>query len=123
MELSQEFSLGHEFRWDEPIGEMAQVSIATYGCDEDRVRLASQFSVTVENLEAMSELTIPEVRLAVANNPRTPPDALRRLAKDRDRAIRIATIRTINTLPEHLRAMAMPASESPLQKLRGRKSA
>ncbi|HEX4442843.1 MAG TPA: hypothetical protein VHZ81_04665 [Galbitalea sp.] len=123
MELSQEFSLGHEFRWDEPIGDMAQVSIATYGCDEDRVRLAGQFSVTVENLGAMSELMIPEVRLAVASNPRTPPDALRRLAKDRDRAIRVATIHTINGLPEHLRTMAMPASESPLQKLRGRKNA
>jgi hypothetical protein len=123
MELSQEFSLGHEFRWEEPIGEMAQVSIAAYGCDDDRVRLAGHFSVSVGSLEAMSELSIPEVRLAVATNPRTPTDALRRLARDHERAIRVATMHTISGLPEHLRAAAMPVSESPLQRLRARKSA
>ena len=123
MELGQDFSLGHEFRWDEPIGEMAQVSIATYGSDDDRVRLAHQFSVSPDSLEAMSELSTPEVRLAVAGNPRTPPDALRRLAKDHERAVRIATIHTINSLPEQLRLAAMPVSESPLQKLRSRRSA
>jgi hypothetical protein len=123
MELSQDFSLGHEFRWDEPIGEMAQVSIAAYGCDDDRVRLAAQFSVSAESLDAMSVLETPEVRLAVANNPRTPPEALRRLAKDHDRTIRIATMHTINGLPETVRAVAMPVAESPLQRLRLRKSA
>lgn len=123
MELSQDFSLGHEFRWDEPIGEMIQVSIASYGCDEDRIRLAEQFSVTAASLDAMSGLDAPQVRLAVANNPRTPPETLRRLAKDHERAIRVATMHTINGLPEMMRIAATPASDSPLQKLRLRKSA
>ena len=123
IELGQEFSLGHAFRWEDPIGEMAQVSIATYGSDEDRMRLIRHFSVRAELLEAMSQLLSPEVRLAVAGNPGTPPEALRHLAKDHVRAVRVAAVRTINELPEHLRAIAMPVSESPLQKLRSRKSA
>jgi hypothetical protein len=123
MELSQEFTLGHEFRWEEPIGEMAQVSIATYGCDEDRVQLANHFSASAETLEAMSLLVSPEVRLEVANNPLTPPGALTRLARDRSRAVRMAAVHTINGLPEHLRVAAQPVGESPLQKLRSRRGA
>lgn len=122
-ELSQEFSLWQEFHWEEPIGEMAQVSIATYGCDDDRVRLAQHFSVSLESLESMSELSSPEVRLAVAGNPRTPPLALRQLAKDRTRDVRVAAVHTIATLPPHLRTIAQAPSESPLQALRNRRSA
>jgi Leucine rich repeat variant len=123
MELSQEFSLGHEFRWEEPIGEMAQVSIATYGCDDDRMHLANHFSASAASLEAMSLLLSPEVRLEVANNPHTPTEALKRLARDHSRAVRAAAIHTISGLPEHLRAAAMPSAESPLQKLRSRRGA
>jgi hypothetical protein len=123
MELSQEFTLGHEFRWEDPIGEMAQVSIATYGCDEDRIHLADHFSASAETLEAMSLLASPEVRFVVAANPRTPPEALKRLARDHARSVRVAAVRTINGLPEHLRAAALPAAESPLQRLRSRRSA
>src|SRR6201996_8004055 len=111
MELSQEFSLRQEFHWDEPIGEMAQVSISAYGCDEDRIRLANHFSVSVGALEAMSELSSPEVRLAVAVNPHTPPLALKLLAKDRVRDVRVAAVRTISALPPHLQILAKPASE------------
>lgn len=123
LELGQDFSLWQEFHWEEPIGEMAQVSIATYGCDDDRIRLAHHFSVSVASLESMSELTSPEVRLAVAGNPRTPPLALRHLAKDRTRDVRVAAVHTIGGLPPHLRAIAQAPSESPLQALRRKKSA
>jgi hypothetical protein len=123
MELSQDFSLLQEFHWEEPIGEMAQVSISTYGCDDDRIRLANHFSVSVGALEAMSELSAPEVRLAVASNPHTPPLALKVLAKDRTREVRVAAIHTISALPPHLQVLAKSASESPLQALRNRRSA
>ena len=123
MQLGSEFSLDHGFRWEEPIGELAQQSIATYGCDEDRVRLAGHFSASAESLEAMALLLSPAVRGAVAHNPSTPPDALRRLVRDHNRAVRIAAIKTVGALPEHLRLAAQPIAETPLQRLRSRKSA
>ena len=71
----------------------------------------------------MSKVSSPEVRLAVAANPHTPPLALKVLAKDRNRDVRVAAVHTIAALPPHLQTLAKPTSESPLQALRNRRSA
>lgn len=123
MDLDRAFSLNHEFGWETPINAMTQQSIAAYGNDEDRVRLASHFSVSLDSLEVMSLVTSPEVKLAVIQNRSTPTGALVRLSHDHDRFVRAAAKHAIAELPEKARVAAKAMDESPLQRLRSRISA
>jgi hypothetical protein len=123
MELGQDFSLDYAFHWDQPISAVQQESIAGYGNDEDRVRLAGHFSVTAVTLEALAQALSPEVRLAVAQNPLMPLECLARMSHDHDRAVKAAANEAINKLPELQRAQVRGMIESPMQRLRARLSA
>ena len=123
MELGHEFSLAYAFQWDAPINAVTQESIATYGSDEDRVRLATHSSVSIASLEAMAEVSSAEVRLAVAQNPLTPLECLARMSHDHDRAVKLAAIDVISELPVQERAAIRGMAESPMQRLRARLSA
>ena len=123
MELGREFSLDFAFHWDQPISAAQQESIATYGNDEDRIRLAAHFSVTVKSLEAMATVPSPELQIAVANNPLTPLESLARMSHAHTRAVKIAANGVINELPEPQRIMVRSMVESPIQRLRARLSA
>ena len=120
MELGHEFSLAYAFEWNAPISVMTQESITTYGSDDDRVRLAEHFSVTIASLEALSELSSPEVRLAVARNPLTPLQSLARMSHDPDHAVKAAVNDAINDLPDVQRVQVRGMIESPMQRLKAR---
>jgi HEAT repeat protein len=120
MELGHEFSLEYAFHWDEPISAVTQQSIATFGNDEDRVRLAAHFSVNIISLESLAEVSSAEVRLAVAKNPLTPLEPLARLFHDRDRAVRAAASETISELPTEQQAALRGMVVSPMKRLRSR---
>jgi hypothetical protein len=122
MELGQEFSLDYAFHWDLPITAVQQESIATYGNDEDRIRLAQHFSVNIASLESMAGVSSPEVRVAVAGNPLTPLEPLARLAHDRDRAVKAAALEAISGLPEAQQAALRAMNVSPMQRLKSRMS-
>ncbi len=122
MDSVAEFSLGNAFRWDEPISEPVQVSISAYGSDEDRLLLVEHASVTPESLERMSLVPSAEVRLAVANHPLTPPEALALLTHDHQRFVRAAAKRAIAQLTTPP-SDAAPAAESAMQRIRARLSA
>jgi hypothetical protein len=120
MELGQEFSLDYAFHWDLPITAVQQESIATYGNDEDRIRLAQHFSVSVKSLEAMATVPTPEVRLAVVANPATPVEALAQLASDHSRVVRAAAHEAIDKLEGPARDAAKALTRSRMQRLRSR---
>jgi hypothetical protein len=120
MELGQDFSLDYSFHWELPISAATQESIATYGSDEDRIRLAGHFSVSVAALEAMAALPSPEVQLAVVNNPATPVEALALMASDHSRLVRSAANEAIEHLAGPQRAAARAMTESPMRRLRSR---
>jgi uncharacterized membrane-anchored protein YhcB (DUF1043 family) len=122
MELSQDFSLSYAFHWDEPIAGAVQEAIATYGSDEDRIKLAQHFSVSAKALEAMAEVPSPEVQLAVAENPATPVEALARLASDYSRVVRHAANEAIDQLEGPARDAAKALTRSRMQRLRSRLS-
>jgi hypothetical protein len=123
MELGAEFSLGHAFRWDEPITDVVQVSISAYGCDEDRMMLVNHYSVSNQSLESLALTPSAEVRLAVANHPGTPPATLVMLMHDHDRFVRAAAKRAVANLPARVRTAAIAAVDSPMQRLRSRLTA
>ena len=123
MELGQEFSLAYSFNWDAPISTAAQESIAAYGTDDDRIRLACHFSVTVATLELLAMVPSPDVRLAVAENPATPVEALAIIASDHSKAVRVAGNAAIDQLPGPQRNAARAMVESPMHRLRSRFSA
>ena len=123
MELGQDFSLDYSFHWELPISAAAQESIATYGSDEDRIRLAGHFSVSVAALEAMAALPSPEVQLAVANNPATPVEALALMAGDHSRLVRSAANEAIEHLAAPQRAAARDLTQSRMKRLRSRLTA
>ena len=120
MELGQDFSLDYEFHWDLPISATTQESIASFGSDEDRIRLAGHFSVSVATLEAMAALESPEVQLAVASNPATPVEALALMARDHSRIVRSAANDVIDHLAGPQRDAARSMVGSPMQRLRSR---
>ena len=120
MALGQDFSLSYEFHWDLPISATTQESIASFGSDEDRIRLAGHFSVSVATLEAMAALESPEVQLAVASNPATPVEALAHMASDHSRVVRSAANEAIEQLPGPQRAAARSMVGSRMQRLRSR---
>jgi hypothetical protein len=123
MELGYDFSLDQRFRWDEPISEMQQQSITTYGCDEDRLALAQHFSVSRKSLEELSIVGSDLVRLAVANNAATMPEALTRLSHDSVREVRIPALQRVNELPVNVRMAARAASETRFQRIKSRLTA
>ena len=123
MELGQDFSLDYSFHWELPISAAAQESIATYGSDEDRIRLAGHFSVSVAALEAMAALPSPEVQLAVASNPATPVEALALMASDHSRVVRAAANEAIEHLADPQRLAARELTQSRMRRLRSRLSA
>lgn len=123
MELGHDFSLNYAFHWDEPISAVQQESIASYGNDEDRVRLAGHPSVSPLTLEALAQALSPEVRLAAAQNRLTPLESLARLYRDHDRVVKAAATEAIAELPELQRAQVRGMVESPIQRLRARLSA
>ena len=123
MELGHDFSLEYAFHWDQPISALQQESIAGYGNDEDRIRLADHFSVTATTLEALAQALSPEVRLAAAQNPLTPHESLARMSHDHDRAVKAAANEAISELPELQRAQVRGMVESPMQRLKARLSA
>jgi hypothetical protein len=123
MELGQEFSLDYAFHWDQPISAVQQESIATYGNDEDRIRLANHPSVSVKALEAMAAVPSPEVQLAVAANPSTPVEALALMASDHSRVVRAAAAEAIDQLDGPAREAAKALTQSRMQRLRSRLSA
>jgi hypothetical protein len=123
MELGQDFSLDDSFHWELPIGAAAQESIARFGSDEDRIRLAGHFSVSVEALEAMAALPFPEVQLAVVNNPGTPVEALALMASDHSRVVRSAANEAIEQLTGPQRSAARAMTHSRVQRLKSRLSA
>jgi Leucine rich repeat variant len=120
MELGQDFSLAYSFHWDAPIGAATQESIAAYGSDEDRIRLASHFSVTANTLELLAVVPSPEVRLAVANNPATPWEALARMTHDHTRDVKLAANAAIDHLPDTQRSAARAMVVSPIKRLKSR---
>ena len=120
MELGQNFSLDYAFHWDQPISAVQQESIATYGNDEDRIRLDQHFSVSVKALEAMAAVPSPEVQLAVANNPATPVEALAMMASDHSRVVRSAANEAIDQLEGPQREAAKALTRSRTQRLRSR---
>jgi Leucine rich repeat variant len=122
MELGQEFSLDYAFHWDLPITAVQQESIATYGNDEDRIRLAQHFSVNIASLESMAGVSSPEVRLAVAGNPLTPLEPLAKLSHDRDRAVKAAASEAIAALPEEQQVALRGMVTTPVQRLKSRLS-
>jgi xanthine/CO dehydrogenase XdhC/CoxF family maturation factor len=123
MELGHEFSLAYSFHWELPISSTAQESIAAYGTDEDRIRLAGHFSATPDTLELLSEVPSPEVRLAVTNNPATPWEALARMTHDHARDVKVAANAAIEHLPDSQRNAARAMVASPMRRLRSRFSA
>jgi carboxylesterase type B len=123
MELGQDFSLAYTFHWDQPISTSTQESIAAYGSDEDRIRLVGHSSVTVATLGLLAMVPSPVVRLAVADNPATPPEALALIANDHSRAVRAAGNAAIENLPEAERDAARALVESPMQRLKSRLTA
>ncbi|MDQ1546346.1 MAG: hypothetical protein QOH69_1250 [Actinomycetota bacterium] len=123
MELGQDFSLDYSFHWELPISAVTQESIATYGSDEDRIRLAGHFSVSVAALETMAALPSPEVQLAVVSNPATPVEALALMASDHSRVVRSAANEAIEHLTGPQRAAALELTQSRMQRLRSRLSA
>ena len=120
MELGQEFSLDYAFHWDLPITAVQQESIATYGNDEDRIRLARHFSVNIAALESMAVVSSAEVRRVVAGNPLTPLEPLAKLSRDSDRAVKAAALEAINELPAEQQAILRGMDVSPMQRLRSR---
>jgi hypothetical protein len=120
MELGQDFSLAYAFHWDQPISTSTQESIAAYGSDEDRIRLASHSSVTVATLGLLAMVPSPTVRIAVADNAATPPEVLALIANDHSRSVRVAGNAAIDLLPEAERDAARALVESPMQRLRSR---
>ena len=120
MELGQEFSLDYAFHWDLPITAVQQESIATYGNDEDRIRLAQHFSVNVASLESMAVVSSAEVRRVVAGNPLTPLEPLAKLSRDADRAVKAAALAAINELPAEQQDALRGMDVSPMQRLRSR---
>jgi Leucine rich repeat variant len=120
MELGQDFSLDYAFHWDLPITAVTQQSIATYGNDEDRIRLAKHFSVNIASLESMAQATAAEVRLAVAANPLTPLESLARLSRDHDRAVKAAANEAIGGLSDEQQAAVREMLASPIRRLRSR---
>ena len=123
MELGHEFSLDYAFRWDAPISTVQQESITTFAADEDRIRLARHFSVTIASLEVLARALSPEVRLAAAQNPLTPLESLARLSRDHDRAVKAAASEAIAELPQLQQAQVSAMVVSPMQRLRSRLSA
>jgi hypothetical protein len=123
MELGQEFSLDYAFHWDLPITAVQQESIAAYGNDEDRIRLAQHFSVTPKSLEAMATVSSPEVQLVVAANPATPVEALALMASDHSRAVRSAAAEAIDKLEGPQRDAAKALTRTRMQRLRSRLTA
>jgi hypothetical protein len=120
MELGQEFSLDYAFHWDLPITAVQQESIATYGNDEDRIRLARHFSVNIASLESMAVVSSAEVRRVVAGNTLTPLESLAKLSRDADRAVKAAALEAINELPAEQQATLRGMDVSPMQRLRSR---
>jgi hypothetical protein len=120
MELGQEFSLDYAFHWDQPISAVQQESIATYGNDEDRIRLANHPSVSVKSLEAMSAVPSPNVQVIVAANPLTPVEALAAMASDHSRIVRAAASDAIDHLEGPQREAAKALTQSRMQRLRSR---
>jgi hypothetical protein len=120
MELGQDFSLDYSFHWELPISGATQESIATYGSDEDRIRLAGHFSVSIAALEAMAALPSPEVQLAVANNPATPVEALALMASDHSRIVRSAANEAIEHLVGPARDAAKALTQSRVKRFRSR---
>ena len=120
MELGHEFSLAYAFEWNAPISLVTQEAITTYGSDDDRIRLAEHFSVTVASLEALCEVPSPEVRLAVARNPLTPLESLARMSHDHDHAVKAAANEAISELPEVQRAQVRGMVESRMKRLKAR---
>ena len=106
-----------------PISAAAQEGTATYGSDEDRIRLAAHFSVSVAALEAMAALPSPEVQVAVASNPATPVEALALMASDHSRVVRSAANEAIDHLADPARDAARALTRSRMQRLRSRLSA
>jgi hypothetical protein len=123
MELSQEFSLDYAFHWDLPITAVQRENIATYGNDEDRIRLAQHFSVSAKSLEAMATVPSPEVQLVVGANPATPVEALAQMASDHPRAARSAAAEAIDHLEGPQRDAAKALTRTRMQRLRSRLSA
>jgi Leucine rich repeat variant len=123
MELGQDFSLDYSFHWENPITAAAQASVAAYGSDEDRVHLASHFFVTPDTLELLAAVPSPDVRLAVANNPATPWEALARMTHDQNPVVKAAANAAIDRLPETQRTAARGMAESSMRRLRSRFSA
>jgi Leucine rich repeat variant len=120
MELGREFSLDYAFHWDQPISAMTQQSIATFGNDEDRIRLANHPSVSIASLESMAEVSSAEVRVAVASNPLTPLESLAKLSHDHDRAVRAAAMDAVRELPAEQQAALRGMVVSPMQRLTSR---
>ena len=123
MELGQEFTLAYSFHWELPISTAAQQSIAAYGTDEDRIHLAGHFSVTPDTLELLAMVPSPDVRLAVAENPATPWEALARMTHDHTRGVKVAANAAIEQLPDTQRNAARAMIASPMRRLRSRFSA
>jgi hypothetical protein len=123
MELGQEFTLAYSFHWELPISTATQESIAAYGTDEDRIHLASHFSVTPDTLELLAQVPSPEVRVAVTNNAATPWEALARMTHDHTRDVKVAANEAIEHLPETQRNAARAMVASPMRRLRSRFSA
>lgn len=118
MELGNDFSLAYAFHWELPISPATQESIASYGSDEDRIRLAGHFSVSAAALEAMAALPSPEVQLAVLNNPATPVEALAHMASDHSRAVRAAANEAIEHLTGPQRRAARELTQSRAKRIR-----
>jgi hypothetical protein len=123
MELGQDFSLSYSFHWENPITAAAQESIAAYGSDEDRILLAGHFSVTPDTLELLAAVPSPDVRLAVANNPATPWEALAQMAHDHTPEVKLAANAAIDHLPGTQQNAARAMVKSPRRRLRSRLSA
>jgi hypothetical protein len=119
-ELDHEFLLTEEFDWDAPMSATAQIAVANYGNDEDRLRLAAHESVTADVLDALSLVPSIEVRCAVAGNPAANLETLMRLTRDHARPVRAAANQTVDALPEDRRLIARSMVESPLQRLKSR---
>lgn len=62
-----------------------------------RVELAYDADADVSMLIALSEDAYPNVRSAVAENPRTPVDVLEKLSNDADWGVRLSVARNLNT--------------------------
>jgi hypothetical protein len=119
-ELDHEFLLSDDFDWEAPIESSAQRAVATYGNDEDRLRLITHYSVTAETLDLLSQVPTVEVRYAVAMHPATPLETLVRLTRDSARAVKSAATTTLAALPDERRVLARSLIDSPIKRLKAR---